>query len=95
MRTCDQYDRLRKRNAFLEQYKKESLGNDAMQEFDSSRYIYIDGREVVQNLVSEYIACESPDYLNWGSSSNQKEENAQPTASAATFDVSSRLDYGV
>ena len=57
-RTCDQYDRLRKRNAFLEQYKRESIGGDAMEEMDSSR-------ETVQSLISEYTACESPDYLNW------------------------------
>lgn len=36
-RTCDQYDALHKRKAFLEQYKKESVG-DIEEEFDSSRF---------------------------------------------------------
>ncbi|KAJ3319321.1 gamma-tubulin [Boothiomyces sp. JEL0866] len=57
-RTCDQFDKLRKRNAFIEQYKKESTSLDALEELQ-------DSREVVQNLINEYVACESPDYLNW------------------------------
>ncbi|KND04112.1 tubulin gamma chain [Spizellomyces punctatus DAOM BR117] len=58
-RICDQYDRLRKRNAFLEQYRREAIFADGLDEFDSSR-------EVVQELITEYEACESPDYINWG-----------------------------
>jgi hypothetical protein len=27
-----------------------------------------DSREVVQSLVQEYIACESPNYIQWGAS---------------------------
>ncbi|KAJ3079446.1 gamma-tubulin [Quaeritorhiza haematococci] len=86
-RTCDQYDRLRKRNAFLEQYKRESMFSNDLNEFDESSYkrmlflneyslfwsifrfsFYDVGlfcREVVQELISEYEACESPDYVNW------------------------------
>ncbi|KAI8855306.1 Tubulin/FtsZ, GTPase domain-containing protein [Chytridium lagenaria] len=60
-RTCDQYDRLRKRNAFLDQYKREAMFADSLEEFDSSR-------EVVQELIHEYEACESPDYLNFNAS---------------------------
>lgn len=33
----DQYDRLRKRNAFLEQYKKEDMFANNLDEFDDSR----------------------------------------------------------
>lgn len=33
----DQYDRLRKRNAFLEQYKKEPMFENSFEEFDESR----------------------------------------------------------
>ncbi|KAJ3220056.1 gamma-tubulin [Clydaea vesicula] len=58
-RTCDQYDRLRKRNAFLDQYKKETMFSDGLEEFDSSR-------EVVQDMILEYEACESPDYATFG-----------------------------
>ncbi|KAJ1341654.1 tubulin gamma chain [Batrachochytrium salamandrivorans] len=38
-RICDQYDRLRKRNAFVEMYKRElATDMDALEEFDSSRH---------------------------------------------------------
>ncbi|OZJ06714.1 Tubulin gamma chain [Bifiguratus adelaidae] len=59
-RTCDQYDRLRRRNAFLEQYRKEAMFADGLDEFDESR-------QVVEELINEYEACESPDYVNYGS----------------------------
>jgi len=34
----DQFDRLRKRNAFLEQYKKEKMFANGLEEFDDARY---------------------------------------------------------
>lgn len=52
-----QYDRLRKRNAFLEQYKKEAPFSDGLGEFDEAR-------AVVQDLIAEYEAAEEGDYLN-------------------------------
>lgn len=52
-----QYDRLRKRNAFLEGYKREAPFADGLGEFDEAR-------EVVMELIGEYEAAESPDYLN-------------------------------
>ena len=73
----DQYDRLRKRNAFLEQYKKEDMFANGLEEFDDSRLVspilcYITclrapltNRRVVQELTEEYRACESPDYVNY------------------------------
>lgn len=57
-RTRDQYDRLRKRNAFLEQYRKFSIFADDLDEFD-------DSRNVVQELIDEYEACETPEYVNY------------------------------
>ncbi len=60
-RTVSQYDRLRKRNAFLEQYRKESMFSDSLDEFDSSR-------EVVQELIDEYKAAEGDDYVEWAAS---------------------------
>lgn len=51
-----QYDRLRKRNAFLEQYKKE-FSND-LGEFDEAR-------SVVADLVAEYESAETPNYLTF------------------------------
>lgn len=38
-RMLDQYDRLRKRNAFLEQYKKEDMFSGGLEEFDDSRCV--------------------------------------------------------
>jgi hypothetical protein len=53
-----------------------------MEEFDSSR-------EVVQNLVSEYQACESPDYLNWKSKSDnatfESDSRAPPVATGGEY----------
>jgi tubulin gamma len=59
-RTVSQYDKLRKRNAFLDQYRKEPMFEDSLEEFDSSR-------EVVTDLIEEYRAAERPDYVTWGS----------------------------
>jgi tubulin gamma len=53
----DQYDRLRKRNAFLDQYRREPMFEHSLDEFDSSR-------EVVADLIKEYEAAESADYVN-------------------------------
>lgn len=58
-RTLRQYDKLRKREAFLEQFRKESMFIDSLDELDQSR-------EVVQQLVDEYVAATTPDYLSWG-----------------------------
>ncbi|KAL5490071.1 TUB4 [Sanghuangporus sanghuang] len=60
-RMLDQYDRLRKRNAFLDQYKKESMFHNDLSEFDESR-------ATVDELLKEYKACESPDYISYGTS---------------------------
>jgi tubulin gamma len=40
----DQYDRLRKRNAFMEMYKKEKMFQDGLEEFDLARYALSDPR---------------------------------------------------
>jgi tubulin gamma len=58
-RTLQQYDKLRKREAFLEQFRKEYIFRENLDELDSSR-------EVIQELVDEYIAATKPDYLQWG-----------------------------
>ncbi|KAB8073169.1 tubulin-domain-containing protein [Aspergillus leporis] len=56
-RIVQQYDRLRKRNAFLEQYKKEAPFSDGLGEFDEAR-------AVVMDLVGEYEAAEKETYLD-------------------------------
>jgi tubulin gamma len=56
-----QYDGMRKRNAFIEAYKKTAPFQDNLSEFDESR-------EVVADLISEYEAAEDADYLNFDAS---------------------------
>ena len=62
------YDKLRKKGAFLDNYRKEPMFRDDLDEFDSSRYcftVYKIGvvqtmyarREVVQSLIDEYKAA--------------------------------------
>jgi len=67
----DQFDRLRRRNAFLEQYKKEKMFENGLEEFDDARYVathniadrytFISFRATCEELLKEYKACESPD----------------------------------
>ena len=58
-RIASQYDKLRKRDAFLDNYRKVDMFADDLSEFDESR-------EIVQDLIEEYRASESADYINWG-----------------------------
>jgi len=58
-RIAQQYDKLRKRDAFLDNYRKVDMFADDLSEFDESR-------EIVQALIEEYKASESPSYINWG-----------------------------
>ncbi|KAA8907540.1 Tubulin/FtsZ, GTPase domain-containing protein [Sphaerosporella brunnea] len=55
-RIVAQYDRLRKRNAFLEQYKREPIFANDLSEFD-------DTRAEIADLIAEYEAAESASYL--------------------------------
>jgi tubulin gamma len=48
---------MRKRNAFVEGYKKTAPFADNLNEFDESR-------EVVADLIAEYEAAEDANYLN-------------------------------
>lgn len=60
-RALRDYDKMRKREAYLEQFKKEAMFSDNLDEFD-------DSREVVQQLVDEYHAATKENYLSWGMS---------------------------
>ncbi|KAJ7461848.1 gamma tubulin [Mycena galericulata] len=55
-RMIEQYDQLRKRNAFMEQYKQY---DNVLDEFDSAR-------GTCDELQTEYKACESRDYISYG-----------------------------
>lgn len=57
-RVLSQYDKLRKRGAFLDQFRKEEMFKDDLHELD-------DSRDVVDSLVQEYEAATRPDYLQW------------------------------
>lgn len=56
-RILTQYNTLRKRNAFLESYRREAPFKDNLGEFDEAK-------EVVQSLIQEYEEAEDPDYLS-------------------------------
>ncbi|POR32609.1 Tubulin gamma chain [Tolypocladium paradoxum] len=58
-RIVKQYDGMRKRNAFMEGYKKTAPFAENLHEFDEAR-------EVVADLIGEYEAAENADYLNPG-----------------------------
>lgn len=58
-RVLAQYDKLRKRGAFLEQFRKEKMFLENFDELDNSR-------AVVQELADEYKAAARPDYLSLG-----------------------------
>lgn len=49
---------MRKRGAFLDQFKREAKFKDDLSELD-------DARDVVDSLVQEYEAATQADYLNW------------------------------
>lgn len=57
-RVLNQYDKLRKRGAFLDQFKREDMFKDDLSELDESR-------EVIDSLVQEYEAATQPNYLSW------------------------------
>ncbi|CAK78827.1 unnamed protein product (macronuclear) [Paramecium tetraurelia] len=69
-RILKQYHKLRNRNAFLDQYKKEPMFKDSLDEFDESR-------ECLESLISEYKAAESKNYLDWGNDDNMRIEEQQ------------------
>eukprot|EP00047_Mylnosiga_fluctuans_P005135 m.238648 g.238648 ORF g.238648 m.238648 type:complete len:470 (+) comp13334_c0_seq1:39-1448(+) len=58
-RLAGQYDKLRKREAFLEPFKRQPMFREDLTEFDSAR-------EVCQQLIDEYRAAEKPEYIQWG-----------------------------
>jgi tubulin gamma len=68
-RLLKQFDRIRKRNAFLDNYRKEPMFSDNLDEFE-------DSRETVQALVDEYRACESMDYVDFDFGWNTRQSTA-------------------
>ncbi|KAH8394269.1 hypothetical protein KR215_011297 [Drosophila sulfurigaster] len=58
-----QYDKLRKRNAFLEQFRREAIFQDDLNELDLAR-------DTVDSLIQEYVAATKMDYRNWSPVAN-------------------------
>ncbi|XP_047137242.1 tubulin gamma-1 chain isoform X1 [Hydra vulgaris] len=65
-KNCRLYDKLRKRGAFLEQYKKVDMFKENLDELD-------DARNVVQQLIDEYHAATKADYITWGTQTQVEE----------------------
>ncbi|XP_064401397.1 tubulin gamma-2 chain-like isoform X2 [Halichondria panicea] len=59
--SCGQFDKLRKKEAFLDQFKKQPMFSDDLSELD-------DSRRVVQEVIDEYRASTEPDYITRGTS---------------------------
>lgn len=59
--SCGQFDKLRRREAFLDQFKKEPKFKDDLSELD-------DSRGVVQEVIDEYLASTKNDYISRGTS---------------------------
>ena len=46
-RMIDQFDRLKRRNAFVEQYKKEKIFQDSLEEFDDARSVFASAQSLI------------------------------------------------
>ncbi|XP_017010490.2 tubulin gamma-1 chain [Drosophila takahashii] len=80
-RTLNQYDKLRKRGAFLDQFKREDIFKDDLSELDESR-------ETVDCLVQEYAAATREDYMQFSvkrgaAAGDAKSEDGRSATSAS------------
>lgn len=82
-RIVTQYSLLRKRNAFLEQYKREEPFRDGLAQFDEAK-------EVVLDLIREYEDAERADYLTGGVGGESSGEATNGGADARTDGVTGR-----
>ena len=55
-RGTEQFDRLRKRNAFLDQYRRHEIFADNLEMFNETR-------SAVGSIMDEYALIENPEYL--------------------------------
>ncbi len=79
LRSLAQYDKLRTRGAFLEQFRKEDVFRS-----DPELREFADSRQVVQNLIEEHSAATKPDYVQWGA---QRAAALAATKMAASMSV--------
>jgi len=61
------YDTLRSRNAFLNVYKETPVFAENLDEFE-------DAKETITNLIEEYKAIQTSDYINWGMKQQQNQD---------------------
>ncbi|CAH8830236.1 unnamed protein product [Trichobilharzia szidati] len=78
LRTLAQYDKLRTRGAFIEQFRKEDVFRD-----DPDLKEFSDSRQVVHNLIEEHSAATRPDYVHWGAQRAAAVAATQAAAAAA------------
>jgi len=57
-RAAIDFDKMKKRNAYIDQFKKTDMFKDSLEEFDISR-------QVVGKLIEEYQMATKPEYLNY------------------------------
>jgi tubulin gamma len=62
----DAYNVMFKKKAYMDQFRKEDMFRDSLDEF-------IDASEVVNKVIEEYNASERADYLEWGENQNKDE----------------------
>jgi tubulin gamma len=72
-----QFDRLRKRNAFLDTYKRHETFRDGFGEFDTSK-------EIVMDLINEYEEAERADYLTGAQPEEPSNGGADPRTDGVT-----------
>jgi tubulin gamma len=75
-RIVAQYDRLMKRGAFLDGYKREAMFMDSLAEFDEAR-------QVVMDCVQEYEDAEREDYLTGGAAAQAEQQAAAGAGAGA------------
>lgn len=78
LRTLAQYDKLRTRGAFIEQFRKEDVFRD-----DPELKEFSDSRQVVHNLIEEHSAATRSDYIHWGAQRAAAVAATQAAAAAA------------
>ena len=87
-RLLKQYDRIRSRNAFLDNYRREPMFSDSLDELDHAR-------ETVQQLVDEYRACERPDYVQFGCNTTARGTAGGSTTAGGASVVTGLTSTGV
>jgi len=64
----EHYKKLRKRDAYMKNYKETKIFSDSLEEFDHAE-------ETVRRLIEEYAAAEKESYIEWGANEDMKDGN--------------------